>query len=168
MSVKNPVAIAAAVLGIVVVVWLVYPRSEEDRIRRRLDELAQVVSTTKQHRDTARLIHIAGLQRFFTEDVTVELKRDMRKVKSRGDLLQMAHVALQQEPGLTVAFEDMTVIHDTGTQHAVVNTTVIVTGVQSHHAKSFDAQELEMDLVKADGEWVIQSVRPVEAIKLDY
>ncbi len=80
MTIKNPVAIAAAVLGILVVVWLVYPKSEEDRIRQRLDELAYVVSTTNQQRDTARLIHIAGLKQFFTEDVAVEVNPDIRKV----------------------------------------------------------------------------------------
>jgi hypothetical protein len=168
MTIKNPVAIAAAVLGILVVVWLVYPKSEEDRIRQRLDELAYVVSTTNQQRDTARLIHIAGLKQFFTEEVAVEVNPDIRKVKGRSNLLKMAHFALQQEPDLTVAFEDMNVIYDTGTQLALVNTTVIVTGVQSQQARSLDARELEMDLVKADGEWVIKAVRPVEVIKLEY
>jgi hypothetical protein len=168
MSFKNPIVIALAVLAVLIVVWLLYPKSEEDRIRQRLDELAHVVSTTEQQRDAARLIHIAGLQQFFSEDVTVAIRPNMRKVTGRSDLLKAAHFALQQEPGMTVAFEDMTVTHDAGTRHAVVNTTLIVTGVQSQHARSFDAQELEMDLVKADGEWVIKTVRPVEAIKLDY
>jgi len=168
MTIKNPVAIAAAVIGILIVVWLVYPKSEEDRIRQRLDELAYVVSTTNQQRDAARLIHIAGLKQFFTEDVTVEVKPDIRKVKGRSNLLKMAHFALQQEPDLTVAFEDMTVTRDSGMQLALVNTTVIVTGVQNQQARSLDARELEMDLVKTDGEWVIKAVRPVEVIKLDY
>ncbi len=168
MTIKNPVAIAAAVIGILIVVWLVYPKSEEDRIRQRLDELAYVVSTTNQQRDAARLIHIAGLKQYFTEDVTVEVKPDIRKVKGRSNLLKMAHFALQQEPDLTVAFEDMTVTRDSGMQLALVNTTVIVTGVQNQQARSLDARELEMDLVKTDGEWVIKAVRPVEVIKLDY
>ena len=96
------------------------------------------------------------------------MKPDIRKVKGRSNLLKMAHFALQQEPDLTVAFEDMNVIYDTETQLALVNTTVIVTGVQSQQARSLDARELEMDLVKTDGEWVIKAVRPVEVIKLDY
>ena len=49
---------------------------------------------------------------------------------------------------------------------ARVNTTVIVTGVHSQEGRSLDAKELEMDLVKADGAWVIQAVRPVEAMTL--
>ena len=53
--VKNPVAIAAVVLGILVVIWLVYPKNEEYRIRQRLHELADVVSSTQQQRDAARL-----------------------------------------------------------------------------------------------------------------
>ena len=165
--VKNPVAIAAVVLGILVVIWLVYPKNEEYRIRQRLHELADVVSSTQQQRDAARLIHIAGLKQFFTKDVTVQLNGNIPRVKDRNTLLQIAHVALQQEPGLTVAFTDIAVTHDDGTQQARVNTTVVVTGVHSPRAKSVDAQELEMDLLKADGEWRIRGVRPVEVMKLD-
>ncbi|MFQ5988568.1 MAG: nuclear transport factor 2 family protein [Candidatus Methylomirabilales bacterium] len=164
---KNPVAIAAGVLAIVVVVWLVYPRSEEDRIRQRLHELAEVVSTTQQHRDAARLIHIAGLKQFFTDDVTVQIKGNIPHVKDRRKLLQMAHVALQQEPNLAVAFEDISVIYDNGTQQAQVNTTVVVTGAHSQRAKSVEAQEMEMDLVKPAGEWLIKAVRPVEVMRLE-
>ncbi len=164
---KNSVAIAAAVLGILIVVWLVYPKSEEDHIRQRLHELAEVVSTTQQHRDAARLIHIAGLQQFFTEDVSVHINGNIPNVGDRKKLLQMAHVALQQEPNLTVAFEDMSVIYDNGTQQAQVNTTVVVTGAHSQRAKSVNAQEMEMDLVKPEGEWLIKAVRPVEVMKIE-
>ncbi len=167
MVIKNPVAIAAAVLGILFVVWLVYPKSEEDLIRQRLHELAHIVSTTKQKEDTARLIHIAGLKQFFTEDVTVEVNPEIRKVEGRVNLLKMAHFALQQQASLTVAFKDISVTHNDGTQHTHVNTTVFVSGVQSHKARSVDAQELEMDLVKTEGEWIIQAVRPVRALELD-
>ena len=165
--VKNPVAIAAVVLGILVVIWLVYPKNEAYHIRQRLHELADVVSSTQQQRDAARLIHIAGLKQFFTKDVTVQLNGNIPRVMDRNTLLQIAHVALQQEPGLTVTFTDIAVTHDDGTQQARVNTTVVVTGVHSPKAKSVDARELEMDLLKADGEWRIRAVRPVEVMKLD-
>lgn len=164
---KNPVAIAAAVLGILIVGWLVYPKSEEDHIRQRLHELAEAVSTTQQHRDTARLIHIAGLNQFFTEDVSVHINGNIPSVGDRKKLLHMAHVALQQEPNLTVAFEDISVIYDSGTQQARVNTTVVVTGAHSQRAKSVNAQEMEMDWVKPEGEWLIRAVRPVEVMTLD-
>lgn len=167
MVTKKPVAIAAAVLGVVVVAWFVFHKNEDDRIRQRLHELAYVVSTTKEKQDTARLIHIAGLKQFFTQGVTVEINSETRKVTGRDNLLKMAHVALTHEPGLTVAFKDLSVFTDDGTPHARVNTTVFVTGVQSQKARTVNAQELEMDLVKADGEWVIQAVRPVKAMELD-
>ena len=164
---KNPVAIAIAVLGILIVVWLVYPKSEEDHIRQRLHELAETVSTTREHRDAARLIHIAGLKQFFTEDVSVHFHGNIPSVGDRKKLLQMAYVALQQEPNLTVAFEDITVIYNDGTQQAQVNTTVVVTGAHSQRAKSVNAQEMEMDLVKPEGEWLIKVVRPVEVMKIE-
>ncbi|MFQ5930687.1 MAG: nuclear transport factor 2 family protein [Acidobacteriota bacterium] len=164
---KYPVAIAALVLGVLIVVWLAYPKNEEYRISQRLYELAEIVSSTQQHRDAARLIHITGLKRFFTEDVTVQINGNIRPVNNRNTLLQMAHIALQQEPSLTVTFEDMSVAYDDGTQYARVNTTVIVTGVHSRRAKSVNAQELEMDLVKPEGEWLIKAVRPVEVMKLE-
>ncbi|MFQ5881508.1 MAG: nuclear transport factor 2 family protein [Candidatus Methylomirabilales bacterium] len=167
MVIKNPVTIAAAVLGLLIVVWFVFQKNEDDRIRQRLNELAHVVSTMKQKKDTARLIHIATLKQFFTEDVTVEIHPDIQKVKGRDTLLKMAHIALERATSLTVAFKDTSVDHDDGVQHARVNTTVVVTGVHSREAKSVDAQELEIDLVKAEGEWLIKAVRPVEAMKLD-
>lgn len=167
MVTKKPIAIAVAVLGVVIVAWFVFHKNEDDRIRQRLHELAHVVSTTKEKRDTARLVHIAGLKQFFTQGVTVEINSETRKVKGRDNLLKMAHFALQQETGLTVAFKDISVSYNDGTPHAMVNTTVFVTGVRSQRARSVNAQELEMDFVKAEGEWVIQAVRPVKAMELD-
>jgi hypothetical protein len=168
MAIKNPVTIAAAIVGIVVVGWFVYSlqESEEDRIRQRLHDLAEHVSTTKQTGDSTRLIHIAGLQQFFTEGVTIQIKEDIPKVTGRDNLLQMAHLALQHEPGLTVVFTDVSVAHNDQTQQARVNTTLVVTGVQSDKARSIDAQELEMALVKAEGEWLIEAVRFVKAMEL--
>lgn len=165
--IKNPVAITAAALGVAVIVWFVFQKNEDDRIRQRLHELARVVSTTQQQRDTARLMHIAGLQQFFTEDVTVLMNGDIPKVKGRDTLLQMAHLALQHEPSLTVAFKDVSVAHDDGAEDARVNTTVVVTEAHSRKAKSVDAQELEMDMMKVGGKWRIKAIRPVKAMELE-
>lgn len=168
MGTKNPVTIAAVIVGIVVVGWFVYSlqQSEEDRIRQRLHDLAEHVSTTKQTGDSTRLIHIAGLRQFFTEGVIIQIKEDIPKVAGRDNLLKMAHVAFQHEPGLTVAFTDISVTHDDKTQQAQVITTIVVTGVQSDKGKSVNAQELEMALMKADGEWLIEAVRFVTAMEL--
>ena len=168
MAIKNPVTITAAAVGILIVGWFVYSlqESEEDRIRQRLHDLADHVSTTKQTGDSARLMHIAGLREFFTEDVTVQIKEEIPKVTGRDNLLQMAHITLQHEPGLTVAFTDISVTHNDNTQQARVNTTVVVTGVQSDKARSIDAQELEMALVKAEGEWRIETVQFVKVMEL--
>ncbi len=167
--IKNRVAMTAGILGILVVGWLVFSfqRNEVDRIGERLNELANVVSTMKQQTDAARLFHIAKLKEFFTEDVTVEIKPDIRKVSGRDTLLKTAHIVLQQEPSLTVAFRDVSVAHENGSQHALVNTTVVVSGVYSHKAKSVDAQELEMNFVKAKDEWIIKAIRPVKAMELE-
>lgn len=164
---KNPVAIAAVTLAVVVVAWLLVPESEEHRIRQRLHELAEIISATQHQRGTARLVHVTGLRQFFTGDVTVHIGDGMPRVKDRDTLLQMAHVALQQEPALAVAFTDLSVTHDRGTPYARVNATVVVTGVHTQQARSVDAREVEMDVVKTEGEWRIQSVRPVQVMKLD-
>lgn len=168
MVTKKPGAIAAAVVGILFIGWLVYSlqESEADRIRQRLYALADVVSTMKHQPDTARLLHVAGLKQFFTPDVTIRLSGDLPAVTGRDNLLKMAHVAFQQEPNLTVAFTDVTVVHDDGTQDARVNTTVVVTGVHSPKAKSVDARELEIDLVKAEDDWLIAAIRSVKAMEL--
>jgi hypothetical protein len=164
---KNRIAIAAVIFGVLVVVWFYNPfQTEADRIRQQLDELADVVSTTQEKRDAVRLLHIAGLKQFFTQDVTVQIKNDIPKVRGRDNLLKMAHVALQQEPNLILAFTDISVSHEDGAEQAWVNTTVVVTGVQSRKAKSVDAQELEMNFVKAEGEWLIQAVKSVQAMEL--
>lgn len=164
---KNPVAIAAVTLAVVVVAWLMFPKSEEHRIRQRLHELTEVISSTQHQRGTSRLVHVTGLREFFTGDVTVHIGDGIPRVKNRDTLLQMAHVALHHEPALTVAFTDLSVTHDRGTPYARVNATVVVTGVHSQQAKSVDAREVKMDMVKNEGEWRIQAVRPVQVMKLD-
>ncbi len=168
MEIKNPITLVAAVGGMLVAGWFFYGHreSEPDRIRQRLHELADIVSTTNQEKGTARLKHFAELRQFFTEGVSVQITEGLPTVTGRDTLLQMAHVALQQEPNLTVAFADISVAHEDGRQDAQVNTTVLVTGVHSDKARSVDAQELEIALVKAEGEWLIEAIRSVKVMVL--
>lgn len=168
MDIKNPGILAAAVGVILVAGWFFYvhQESEADRIRHRLQELADVVSTTNQEQGTARLMHFARLQHFFTEGVTVQIAEDLPTVIGRDRLLQMAHVALQQEPNLMVGFTDISVALKDGTQNAQVHTTILVTGVHSDKARSVDARELEISLVKAEGGWLIAAIQRVKVMEL--
>jgi hypothetical protein len=48
-----------------------------------------------------------------------------------------------------------------------VQATFVVRGASSQQARSVGAKEFEVGLMKVDGAWVIQAIRPVEAMKLD-
>ena len=80
----------------------------------------------------------------------------------------MAQAALNRETDMSVSFEDIDVTVNPDDRHAMAVVTVFVTGVSSDEAKSVSARELEMDMAKIDGEWLIKTIRPVEVLELDY
>jgi hypothetical protein len=69
----------------------------------------------------------------------------------------------RQDPTLTVAFTDISVHRGRAAHRARVQATCVVSGASSQQARSVDAQGLEMDLMKVEGAWVTQAIRPVEA-----
>ena len=158
-----------AVAGLAVVIWFVQAsaQGEQSRIRRRLEELTELFSNAGGQDGSAALVRLASLRQFFTEDVVVQLSDEIPELRGRDQLIATADRGLRHETGLKVTFEDIAIVLADSQRRAQANVTVLVTGVRSSEAKSVNARELEMDLVKPDGDWLIEAVRRVEVLELD-
>ena len=166
---KKSAVIVVLLVALVVVVWIVKAsdQGEQGRIRRRLDDLTELLSSAGAKKGPAALLQLASLQKFFTEEVTVKVSDEISEISGRDNLVAAARVVLQHEAGMKVSFADITVALEPGERQAQINVTVLVRGVTSKEAKSIDVRELEIDLVRPDGDWLIDAVRPVEVLELD-
>ena len=161
-------ALIAVVAALGLVVWLAIPRlGEQGRIRRRLSELAESVSGGRRPQGAALLAHLARVGNFFTEDVSIKVGDVVPELRGREQVVGLAQRALQHAVNVKVTFADIAVRLEDDERRAQVTATVLVTGASSAEAESVNARELEIDLVKPDGDWLIEAVRPVAVFELD-
>ena len=161
-------ALIAVVAALGLVVWLAIPRlGEQGRIRRRLADLAESVSGGRRPQGAALLAHILRLGNFFTEDVSIKVGGAVPELHGRDQVLGLAQRALQYEVNLKVTFADIVVRLEDNERRAQVTATVLVKGTTSAEAESVNARKLQLDLVKPDGDWLIEAIRPVEVFELD-
>ena len=169
MIVKRRAAIVAVVLVVAAAAWflLASRQTEDARIRQRLNELTELVSAAGPVTGQDILIQLGKLRKFFTEDVVVVIGERLPEIRGRDHLVSMAQAALSRETDISVSFEDLDITVNPDERHALAVVTLLVTGASSDEAKSVTARELELDMAKVDGDWLIKTVRPVEVFELD-
>lgn len=157
---------AAAAIGGIWIWRLLFP-SDEVRIRRLLDDVAQTASLKSK---TNPLIRIGGANKlagFFTEDATIEVEGggfDSRTIHGREELVQVATAARASIDEVLVRFLDVQVSVDPDGQTAGAHLTALanVTGITDAFV-----QETRMRLVRVDNRWLISRVEPVKRPRLE-
>ena len=158
-------------LGFVVVVAFVWVgfgwvSSEERQIRRRLDVLAETASVGGQDANLVRMAKAARLAGDFTEDVTIDLGSSSTTFRGRDALMAMAARIRVSQEGLRIELVDVQITVAADGPRATAS--MAVKGSVADFATGdqvIDAREIEMTLVKMDGEWLIQDVSAVSSIK---
>ena len=105
-----------AVLGLVAVAgiaWTVPRPTEEDRIVRRLEQLAEAASLQPDESPIVRAARGAQIGAFFTEDARVDLGTPFQAVDGRDALVGLVAAALRlSAESITVTLTDLSVRFD--------------------------------------------------------
>ncbi len=163
----------AAQLGVglvaaVLLVWLGlgWLSSEARQIRRRLDALAETASVRVGDTNLVRLAKAARLAAYFTEDITIDLGSPPTVIRGRDTLMAVAARTQVSPEGLRIELVDVQITVDAEGARATASMTVQGSGIDfATGDQMIDAREIEMTLVKLDGEWLIQGVSAVSAIR---
>ena len=131
--------------------------SDERAIRSRLSELAATLSIPADAGDIARVTRLAGLRKFFTDDVHVRFGG--QEVTSRDSLLALLGQWAPAPGGVTVEFVDVQVtVNDEGAS-AHVYLTAKMTGHDARTGEpTLDAREANVTMDKRDGDWALSGV----------
>ena len=151
---------AAAVLGVVAVAglgWVLLRPTEEDRIVRRLEQLAQDASLETGESPLVRAARGARIAGYFTDDAHVELGPPFEVVDDRDALVGLTTALRLLDDGVTVTLADVTVRFDVRL--------LLATGALTARATTSGGQEIlgirayEVGLRQVEGEWLIHDLR---------
>jgi hypothetical protein len=156
-----------AIVGLVLLAWALWTwwPSEERRIRRRLDQLAETASVPAGEPPIARLARAAQVGRFFTEDLVIDLGPASAPIRGRAALVALASRFVPPPEGARVAFVDVAVTVAPGGETATVALTATGSMVDRVSGeKVVEARELEFGLRKLEGEWLVATVKAVSPL----
>ena len=143
--------------------WL---SSEARQIRRRLGALAETASVGGGETNLVRMAKAARLAGYFTEDITIDPGSPSTVIRGRDALRVMAARTQMSPEGLRIELVDVQIAVPAEGARATASMTVQGSGGDfATGDQMIDAREIEMTLVKLDGEWLIQGVSAVSAIR---
>jgi hypothetical protein len=158
--------VVAAVLLAIMVAGIVYRYwpSDEREIRRHLSNLAEALSVPGAESDVARLTRIAATREYFAPDVRIRVGSE--QIGSRDALIAAIGRWTPPPGGVAVEFVDVTVALADDHSYADVTLTAKVasTNIQTGEA-TVDVQGAAVQMRDADGDWVITTVEPREAVQ---
>jgi acyl CoA:acetate/3-ketoacid CoA transferase alpha subunit len=164
MKIIIRIVLLAALAALGVWLWTILFPSPEKVIRRRLTELARIVSSSSNEGDLTRLAAARSVAGFFSTNVelNVELPElGQRNSMDREEITQAALMARSRAGGVQVKFPDINITVAPDKQSAVADLTVEanVSGEQSPMV-----QEMKFTLQKTDGQWLITRVETIRTL----
>jgi hypothetical protein len=135
-------------------------RSDEDRVRRRLDELAQNVSIEDRETPLIRQARAARLTTYMTPDATIDVGAPFSPVAGRDAALRVVAEVRVPAGGVTVEFTEVRVTVDTRTRRALATVTAALTAGAAFGGEGLEMRELDMVFSEIGGEWLVEQVRP--------
>jgi hypothetical protein len=158
--VKRWLAIAAVALGLGAVLLALFARpTHEERIRKQLDRLAQVVSAGSD--ESNPVLRGARLKREFSElfsaDVAVTIPDLGNPVRGRDELAALAARAGMGFQRVEVALSKIDVQVDANETRAQVRSVATVTGTRAGELER-DQRRVRFGFSRQDGEWLIDLV----------
>ena len=154
-------SLAGAVMVLLAAVSTGCARSDEDRIRRRLEELAQTVSIEDRETPMIRQARATRLTSYLTPDATIDVGAPFSPVAGREAVLQVAAAVRVPAGGVRVEFTEVRVTVDTQTRRALATVTASVTAGVAFGGEQLEARELDMVFSEIGGEWFVEQVRLV-------
>lgn len=165
---KSATRIAALVIlvGLGWLGWKHFFPSEETRIRRLLDDLAQTVSIPPGRSTVAAGLAVDKLLNYVTPDI--EAVFDVRgegqfTLSGREEVRDAAMAAHRNLSNLKVEFLGINISVAAGKQEATVELTVKAT---ESGTKEFFVQEMQLHLRKQDNRWRVYRAQTVKPLRL--
>ena len=162
-------ATRSAVVGAVVLVaglavWVLAP-SEEGRVRRQLDALAESASVEPGESALIRAARAARVGSYFTDQVRLDLGEPYRPVAGRDALTGLAAAIRLPTGGIRVeiARADVT-LDETGSRATVEMTAEVESSSSGGGERMLDGRDFLVRFVKVDGEWLIEELRAIQVV----
>jgi hypothetical protein len=160
--------LAAAVIGIVFLIWWVLFPSPERVIRKRLKNLAEIVSFESDEGSISKAFKAQKLTDYFP--LEVEINVDLpgfpeQSIAGRDELMRGLLAAQSRLSGLNVHFPDMNVKLSEDKLSAVANVTARVNF--SGDSNFNNVVELDITFQKVEGRWLIIRIATVKTLSLN-
>lgn len=152
--------VIAVVVVAAVAAWFAYIQifNDERAIRRRMNEVASALSTSREASDLARLARVMRLRSVLAEDVTA-VDEGSLELRSRDELLAVVARWATGGDGITANFIDLTVSVGPDGQTAQSRFRAEVTGIHPlTHEDRIEVRDVMTSLEKRDGEWIITAI----------
>jgi hypothetical protein len=154
--------LALAVGGFFAYQWL-YP-SPEKVIRKRLTELAEIVSFSGNETPVSRMLNVERLRSYLTHEVQVNVDvpgQGNTSIRGRDEVLSTALAVRGTVGSLKVDFMDATISVGPERQSATANLTVRAqTGID----KGTHVEEVKVDWRKVESKWLIERAETVKVL----
>ena len=159
----RPTRIIAWILSLVVaaLVLRAWLPSEEARIRRQFEQLAETASVEAGETALIRAARAARLGTYFTERARVALGGSYAEIEGRDAVTGLAAGLRLPQTGVVVEVLDTEVTVEADSSRAAASMTAQATTISSAGEEQFEAREFAVRLLKVDGEWLIDEMRAV-------
>jgi hypothetical protein len=125
-------------------------------VKRRLGDVAAVLSIPAEDTDIGRVTRVAQLRRYLADDIHVRAGASAQAVTSRDVVLGIVAAFIPPPGGWDVGFADVQVTVESEST-ARADLSIEITTRTPQGQPSMDAQDAAVVLAKRDGEWVITS-----------
>ena len=165
---KRALAFGGIAAGLALILYALFSgETDEEQIRRKLDDLATTVAVEGETQNVAvRSLQLKGqFREIFEKNVTATIPELGSTRSGRGDLAALAARSTVQFEQLGLDFDDVSVSFDGGQTNAVVKTTVVMTGIRRGQVDPRrDRRRVRLRFFKdEDHGWRIASVKVGEA-----
>lgn len=159
------VIIAIIVLAVGVGAYILLSESEEDRIKKRLHTLGEILHKKPGESPILAASKAGKVQKYFTETCNVRVQAyNFSENVLQGELSRYTLRARAAYDSLKVDFKDFVIALPSENQ-AELTVTVMVTGKMSSNEQTRDTQEVSCRLEKNEEEWFIREIEIVQVLE---
>ena len=166
---KSSVFVIILIIAVSATVYL-FTKSEDQKVKWCITGLAVQVSKENGESVVKMALRLRGVDGFFWDPVLLEIDEyDLSGLYTPDEVVSLASVASSQFRAFTLKFYDIDVEfaddENADDEFVFVAATAIVTG-RFHSGEAFDeAKEVDMELIKAEGEWYLTRITTVDLLE---
>ena len=163
---RRATAVLAGVVVVAVVVWAwrAWWPDEKGEVRRQLHALAHDFNESTSE-GLGTIARAARLGTYFTDEVVVELGKGSPPIRGRETLIGMASRLQSRTSAFRLDLLDVNVELRSPTEADVRLTAAFRRAGPGSDDGSVDAQEVTLQMLKADGEWRINHIATVDPFR---